>query len=401
MSSSAPRGERLVITITGRRNAGKSSLINALVGQQVAIVSEHAGTTTDPVAKQYELIPVGPVTLYDTAGLDDVGELGQLRIKATQKVLWRSDMALFVTESTDFTEEDLNILAMIERTKIPCVVVFNKTDSHKPTSKALALCSERQLPCIAVSSLTGDGITALKELIIKNTPKYFTDESVIIGDLIKGGDVVMLVVPIDLAAPKGRLILPQVQVIRECLDNDAIALTVKDREIEEAFASLTKPPALVIADSQVILKVAGDVPDDVPLTTFSTAFARYKGDLDVLVEGARKIDSLKNGDRVLIAEACSHHVQCDDIGRVKIPRWLLQYTGKDIQFDTVSGQDFPDNVSQYALVLHCGGCMITGMDFKRRIHQCIIEGIPVSNYGVVISKMHGVLERIIKPFYKE
>lgn len=401
MSSSAPRGERLVITITGRRNAGKSSLINALVGQQVAIVSEHAGTTTDPVAKQYELIPIGPVTLYDTAGLDDVGELGALRIKATQKVLWRSDMALFVTESSDFTPEDLQILAMVEHTKIPCIVVFNKSDSHHPSDAAKKYCNEHNLPCISVSSVTGESITELKELIIKNTPKYFTDETVIIGDLIQGGDVVMLVVPIDLAAPKGRLILPQVQVIRECLDNDAIALTVKDREIEEAFASLSKPPALVIADSQVILKVAGDVPDDVPLTTFSTAFARYKGDLDVMVQGVRAIDTLKNGDRVLIAEACSHHVQCDDIGRVKIPRWLTQYIGKDITYDVVSGQDFPEDVSQYALVLHCGGCMITGMEFKRRIHQCIAEGIPVTNYGVVISKMHGVLGRIIKPFYKE
>ncbi len=401
MSSSAPRGERLVITITGRRNAGKSSLINALVGQQVAIVSEHAGTTTDPVAKQYELIPVGPVTLYDTAGLDDVGELGALRIKATQKVLWRSDMALFVTESADFTPEDLQILAMIERTKIPCVVVFNKCDTHVPSDSAKNYCKEKGFPYIAVSSVTGESIIELKELIIQHTPKYFTDESVIIGDLIQGGDVVMLVVPIDLAAPKGRLILPQVQVIRECLDNDAIALTVKDKEIEEAFSSLSKPPALVIADSQVILKVAGDVPDDVPLTTFSTAFARYKGDLDVMVQGVRAIDTLKNGDRVLIAEACSHHVQCDDIGRVKIPRWLTQYIGKEIHYDVVSGQDFPEDVSQYALVLHCGGCMITGMEFKRRIHQCIAEGIPVTNYGVVISKMHGVLDRIIKPFYKE
>ncbi|HDR03897.1 MAG TPA: [FeFe] hydrogenase H-cluster maturation GTPase HydF, partial [Candidatus Marinimicrobia bacterium] len=251
---------------------------------------------------------------------------------------------------------------------------------------------------IQVNAKTGAGIHMLKEAIVHAVPVYFRQETVIIGDIISPGDLVVLVAPIDLAAPKGRLILPQVQVIRDILDNDAMALTVKERELDEALEKLNAPPALVITDSQVVLKVAGSVPDAVKFTTFSTAFARYKGDLPLLVEGAKAIDRLKDNDKVLITEACSHHIQSDDIGRVKIPRWLRHYTGKELEFDVRAGHDFPDNLEEYALVIHCGGCMITGMEFKRRLLQCQRLGIPVTNFGVLISKVQGVLERVIRPF---
>jgi [FeFe] hydrogenase H-cluster maturation GTPase HydF len=389
----APRGERLIITFLGRRNAGKSSLINAIAEQEIAIVSEEPGTTTDPVAKAYELIPVGPVTFYDTAGLDDTGDLGEMRVKAARKVLLRTDIAVLVTDEKGITHEDRKIIQDLKKMDIPYLIAFNKSDlasSEIPVEEADN--------ALRVSTKTLQGVHDLKEKIIASVPDYFRREPVIIGDIIQGGDVVVLVVPIDLAAPKGRLILPQVQVIREVLDNDAIAVTVKDRELDEALEKLSRPPALVITDSQVVLKVAGSVPEDVPFTTFSTAFARYKGDLAMLVEGANTADRLKDGDKILIAEACSHHVQSDDIGRVKIPRWLKQYTGKDLHFDVYSGHDFPEKLEEYALIIHCGSCMITGMEFKRRLLTAHRQNIPITNYGVIISKVHGLLDRVIRPF---
>jgi [FeFe] hydrogenase H-cluster maturation GTPase HydF len=389
--SGAPRGERLIITLIGKRNVGKSSMINALTGQEIAIVSDTPGTTTDPVAKHYELIPIGPVTFYDTAGLDDIGDLGKLRIKATEKVILRSDLVLFITNESQFNQTEQDIIAKLDNLNIPYIMVFNRFDEHE------ALLAPN-LSTFAVNAKTGFGIHELKEKIIQSVPDYFRQETVIIGDIIGTGDLVVLVVPIDLAAPKGRLILPQVQVIRDILDNDAMALTVKERELDEALERMNTPPALVITDSQVVLKVAGSVPDSVPLTTFSTAFARYKGDLPLLVEGTKAIERLRDGDKVLIAEACSHHIQSDDIGRVKIPRWLRQYTGKELKFDVRAGHDFPENLEKYALVIHCGGCMITGMEFKRRLLQCQRLGIPVTNFGVIISKVQGVLERVVRPF---
>ena len=397
----APRGERLVITLLGRRNVGKSSLINAITGQNIAIVSEYPGTTTDPVDKHYELLPLGPVTFYDTAGLDDVGDLGQMRVKATRKILFRTDIALLVTDEKGLTRYEKDIVKELQQMEIPFILIFNKIDKGEVKTCDLDYCRANNIKFVKVSAKETKGIDELKEAIISLAPQYYKKEPVLVGDLIKGGDIVILVVPIDLAAPKGRLILPQVQVLRDILDNDAIGIVVKERELEEVLRNLQKKPALVITDSQVVLKVAGDVPPDVKFTTFSILFARYKGDLDILVEGAYTIDKLKDGDKVLIAEACSHHIQADDIGRVKIPRWLTQYTGKDLEFDVASGHDFPEDLEKYRLVIHCGGCMITSMEMKRRIKECKRRGVPITNYGVTISKLHGVLERVIKPFYWE
>ncbi|MGD9607959.1 MAG: [FeFe] hydrogenase H-cluster maturation GTPase HydF [Desulfovibrionaceae bacterium] len=396
--TTAPRGVRLVITLVGRRNAGKSSLINAITGQQVAIVSDHAGTTTDPVAKPYELLPLGPVTLYDTAGLDDVGELGALRIAATKKVLWRSDIAVVVVDApSGITEAERGIIADIRRLDIPFLLVWNKTDLGSPSANDLAWCQAQGIRQATASAATGAGATDVKEAIMDLAPPEALREPVLAGDLFGEGDTVVCVVPIDLAAPKGRLILPQVQVLREILDGDAVAVTVKERELEAALSNLRRPPALVITDSQVILKVSGDVPDDVPLTTFSVLFARYKGDLPTLAAGAATIDKLRDGDTVLMAEACSHHVQADDIGRVKLPRWISQYTGKDLNFEMHSGHDFPDDLERYALVVHCGSCMLNRMEMMRRIKECTRRGVPVTNYGVAISKVQGVLERVLRP----
>ncbi|MFU2209109.1 [FeFe] hydrogenase H-cluster maturation GTPase HydF [Solidesulfovibrio sp. C21] len=393
----APRGVRLIITLVGRRNAGKSSLINAVTGQEVAIVSDFAGTTTDPVAKPYELLPLGPVTFYDTAGLDDVGELGALRVAATKKVLWRTDIAVVVAEAAGLTEAEKAIIADIRSLEIPILLVFNKADLAAPSEADVAWCRDQGLRIVVASAATGAGATEVKEALIALAPPEAVREPVLAGDLFGEGDTVVCVVPIDLAAPKGRLILPQVQVLREILDGDATAVVVKERELEAALSNLRRPPALVITDSQVILKVSGDVPEDVPLTTFSTLFARFKGDLPTLAAGAATIDRLRDGDTVLMAEACSHHAQADDIGRVKLPRWISQYTGRDLEFEMYSGHDFPDDLERFALVVHCGSCMLGRMEMLRRIKECQRRGVPVTNYGVAISKVQGVLERVLRP----
>ncbi|MDD5583319.1 MAG: [FeFe] hydrogenase H-cluster maturation GTPase HydF [Candidatus Marinimicrobia bacterium] len=389
----APRGERLIITFLGRRNVGKSSLINAIAGQEIAIVSEEPGTTTDPVAKAYELIPIGPVTFYDTGGLDDLGDLGRMRIKATQKVRLRTDIAIVVVGEEGVMPKDYDIIDELKKMEIPYLIVFNKSDVATPE-----IPKEEMARSVRVSTKTLLGIEAVKEKIIECVPDSFRREPLIIGDLIDRGDTVVLVVPLDYSAPKGRLILPQVQVIREILDHHAIAITVKDDALNETLAMLHQPPALVITDSQVVEKVGKIVPENIPFTTFSTAFARYKGDLKVLVEGANAVDHMENGDKILIAEACSHHVQSDDIGRVKIPRWLKKYTGKDLHFDVYSGHDFPENLEEYTLIIHCGSCMITGMEFKRRLYTAHRMKIPITNYGIIISKVHGILNRVIRPF---
>jgi len=400
MPGSAPRGERLIITLLGRRNVGKSSLINALTGQNIAIVSDYPGTTTDPVDKRYELLPLGPVTFYDTAGIDDVGELGQMRVRATKKVLFKTDIALVVTDEEGLTHWERDLMEELKTMGIPFILVFNKVDKKAVREEDEAFARENQIDYVKVSAKENLGIDELKEKIIAKAPSYLKQEPVLVGDLIKGGDIVILVVPIDLAAPKGRLILPQVQVLRDILDNDAIGIVVKERELEEILSNLKKKPALVITDSQVVLKVSGDVPKDVRFTTFSILFARYKGDLPILLEGARAIDNLQDGDRVLISEACSHHIQADDIGRVKIPRWLTQYTGKDLIFDVYSGQDFPEDLEKYKLVIHCGACMLTGTEMKRRIRECLRRKVPITNYGVCISKVQGVLEKVVAPFFE-
>ncbi len=398
MSDKAPKGVRMVITLIGRRNAGKSSLINALTGQKIAIVSNQPGTTTDPVAKHYELPPLGPVTFYDTAGLDDMGELGTLRIQATKKVLFRTDIALLVLDEAGLDAPEREMIQLLQNNDIPFIVVFNKIDAAMPSENDLAYCDEHALPHVTISATTGLGVDEVKMAVVAHAPKECSEEPVLIGDLINEGDIVLCVVPIDLAAPKGRLILPQVQVLRDTLDSDALGLVVKERELEEALAVLKNDPALVVTDSQVVLKVAADVPESIPLTTFSILFARYKGDLPTLVQGAKTIDTLQDGDRVLMCEACSHHAAADDIGRVKIPRWITQYTGKDLKFIMYSGNDFPENLEEYSLAIHCGGCMTNRAEMGRRIKECTRRGVPITNYGVAISKVQGVLDRVIKPF---
>lgn len=399
MTQKTARGSRLVIALAGRRNVGKSSLINAICGEEIAIVSATAGTTTDPVAKAYELLPVGPVTFYDTAGLDDLGEVGEKRIKATKKILLRADMALVVIDDQGVTDADKELLTHIKELNIPALIALNKTDKAAPSPDTLAFIEENDLTAIPVSAQTGDNVQTFKEALIKSVPEEFKKDPVLASDLFVEGDQIVCVTPIDLAAPKGRLIVPQVQVIREILDSDATAIVVKERELEPTLDNMKNPPALVITDSQVVLKVSADVPEDVPLTTFSMLFARFKGDLELMVDGANAIDKLKDGDKVLVGEACSHHVQSDDIGRVKIPRWLMQYTGRDLEFDTASGHDFPDNLSDYSLVIHCGSCMLNRVEMLRRLRACKRSGVPVTNYGVAISKLQGVLDRTVKPFF--
>lgn len=394
----APRGIRLVIAILGRRNVGKSSLINALMDEEISIVSDTPGTTTDPVAKHYELLPVGPVTFYDTAGLDDSGELGHMRVKASRRVLWRADVAVLVTDEQGITEAEMNLVGEIRPLDIPVLVVFNKADIAAPKPGDTQYCLEHGIRFVEVSSKTRDGVSAVRAALISLIPLEMKTDPVLVGDLIREGDSVVCVVPIDLAAPKGRLILPQVQVLREILDCDAIGMVVKERELEHALSRLKREPALVITDSQVILKVAADVAEKIPLTTFSILFARFKGDLSELIQGAAAIDRLKDRDRVLMAEACSHHVQADDIGRVKLPRWITQYTGKDLVFELYSGHDFPEDLEQYQLVVHCGACMINRREMLTRIRECKRRGVPVTNYGIAISKVQGVLNRVTAPF---
>lgn len=393
----APRGERLILTLTGKRNAGKSSLINALIDQEVAIVSAVAGTTTDPVPKSYELLPLGPVTFYDTAGIDDVGELGEKRIAKTRKILFRTDIALVVIGENGITDYDRKFIDDIRKYEIPFVIVFNKQDLNKTSAENIQYCQKNKFKFCQVSAKEKQGIGDLKDQLIALAPEILKHEKVLMGDLVNPGDTVLLIAPIDLAAPKGRLILPQVQVLREILDNDGVGMIVKEREIAEAMDKLRDKPALVITDSQVVLKVSGDVPDDVPLTTFSILFARYKGDLDTLVEGAKALDDLVDGDKVLIAEACSHNVNCDDIGRVKIPRWLSQFTGKNLDYQHAAGHDYPEDLENFKLIVHCGGCMLNQQSMGRRILEAKRRGVAITNYGVTISKLQGVMERCLEP----
>lgn len=396
--SSTPRGERLIIALIGKRNAGKSSLINALTGQEIAIVSEVPGTTTDPVDKHYELLPLGPVTFYDTAGVDDSGELGQKRVKATRKILYRADIVIFVNAGDSFDASELEMLDRIREMEIPLVVVFNKSDISYGSRENIHYCNERGIPHVKVSTLSKEGVLACKEELIRLAPKYLKENRILCGDLVQPYDHVILVAPIDSAAPKGRLILPQVQVLRDLMDHDAIVTVVKETELRMSLELSAKKPWLVITDSQVIEQVNREVPEDILVTTFSVLFARYKGELDILLEGVERIKSLQDGDKVLIAEACSHHVQKDDIGRVKLPKWLKEFTHKELIFETYAGHDFPENLEEYAVCVHCGACMINPMEMNRRIIECHRRGVPITNYGMTISLVQGVLDRVIKPF---
>lgn len=395
-----PRGNRLHIALFGRRNAGKSSLINALTNQSLAIVSPVAGTTTDPVYKSMEILPLGPVVVIDTAGLDDEGELGQLRVAKSLEVLRKSDLVLLVVDTTiGIGEPEKDLAAKCSAQKIPFILVFNKIDQLKPTSDALeeAKTTLGAAAAVPVSAQKHSGIGELKIAMVRHAPARW-DTQTIVGDLLKPGDIAVLVVPIDLAAPAGRLILPQVQMIRDILDHDALAYTVKERELKECIASLNRKPKIVITDSQVFLKADADTPPDVLLTSFSILFARYKGDLETMVRGARAIDQLKPGDKILISESCTHHRVEDDIGTVKIPRWLRQHVGGELVIDHSSGLTFPQNLSDYKLVLHCGACMTTRREMLARIVEVQQAGVPIVNYGVAIAALMGILRRALSPF---
>lgn len=394
-----PRSNRVHIAIFGRRNAGKSSLINALTGQEIALVSPVKGTTTDPVYKAMELLPIGPVVLIDTAGLDDTGELGELRKRKTMEVLNRTDLAVVVVDATAGVDDfESTVVNQIKQKNIPLVGVINKVDEINADKEVIAQ-YQNQLGLLLnpVSAFNGKGIEQLKKSIIRALPNE-DDKFQIVGDLISPGDFVVLVVPIDKAAPKGRLILPQQQTIRDVLETDAMAVVTKEYELKETLENLSKKPKIVITDSQAFLKVAADTPKDIALTSFSILFARHKGDLAELVRGAKTVEKLQDGDRVLIAEACTHHQQPDDIGRIKIPRWLRQKTGKQLQFEFASGVQFPQNLKEYALIVHCGGCMLNRKAMQYRIEQATLANVPIVNYGVLIAYVQGILERAISPF---
>ncbi len=394
-----PKGSRLHIAIFGRRNAGKSSLINALTSQDIALVSDVPGTTTDPVYKAMEILPIGPVVIIDTAGIDDVGALGALRIERTMQVLNKADMALLVIDpAAGIAAYEHELLSDIKKRNLPVVGVINKSDLLMISPEVADEWSKLiDLPLLPVSALTGQGVEELKKQIIKNAPEHWEGPPVI-GDLLNPGDTVVLVVPIDLAAPKGRLILPQVQTIRDILDHDAFSVVVKERELKEALDNLRQPPRMVVTDSQEFLKVAADTPPDVLLTSFSILFARHKGDLETLVAGAKAIEGLKTGDKVLISEGCTHHRQADDIGHVKIPRWLRQMVGGELEFEWASGGTFPADLTKYSLIIHCGACMLNRREMLYRLAIARENKVPIVNYGILIAHVHGVLRRALAPF---
>ncbi|OGI02047.1 MAG: [FeFe] hydrogenase H-cluster maturation GTPase HydF [Candidatus Melainabacteria bacterium GWF2_37_15] len=385
-----PRGMRLHIGIFGRRNVGKSSILNRLTNQDTSLVSDVAGTTTDPVEKAMELLPLGPVLFVDTAGIDDEGSLGEKRIQKTKKIFDRVDLAIIVSENPVWGSFEISLDDEFNNRKIPIISVLNKSDLLDKNSL--------NTEAILVSAKENTGIDDLKQKIIKTAPEEFLNTSAIASDLVPPGELAVLVVPIDLEAPKGRLILPQVQTIRDLLDNDSMVMVVKERELREALNRLNKPPALVITDSQAFLKVSADVPPGIKLTSFSILFARLKGELNELIKGTRAIENLKSGDKVLICESCTHHPIGDDIGRVKIPRWLTQYTGTKLVFDTYAGHDFPENIQQYKLIIHCGACMTNRREILSRIAKANAAGVPITNYGLTIAYSLGIFERAIELF---
>ena len=389
--NSTPSADRIHIGIFGRRNAGKSSIINAITGQNLAIVSDIKGTTTDPVLKAMELLPLGPVVLIDTPGLDDEGELGELRIKKAYQILNKTDIALLVVDSSiGMTIEDEKILSKIQNKNIPYLIVYNKCD-------IFAEAASQSDNTISVSASTGTHIHELKEWIAALAPKS-ADSLPIVRDLLKSNDFVVLVVPIDSSAPKGRLILPQQQTIRDILEAGAVSVVVKDTELKETLNNLGKKPALVITDSQAFKEVAKIVPEDIPLTSFSILFARHKGDLDIVANGAHAIEQLKDGDTILISEGCTHHRQCEDIGTVKIPRLLKNYTQADLNLEFTSGTEFPEDLSKYSLIIHCGGCTLNEREMKYRLRCAKDQNVPITNYGTAIAHMNGILRRSLEPF---
>jgi [FeFe] hydrogenase H-cluster maturation GTPase HydF len=395
---SSPKALRLHIGLFGRRNVGKSSLLNAITRQQVSIVSDVAGTTTDPVEKPMELLPLGPVLFVDTAGVDDEGALGELRMERTRSVLDRVDLGVVVTEAGAWGVFEERLVAELGRRKVPVVVAVNKIDQRPLSEDERARLQGYCGALVALSALTGEGVGDVREALLRLAPADHFDSRRIVADLVPPGEVAVLVVPIDKEAPKGRLILPQVMAIRDLLDGESLALVTQDRELRRALDTLNKPPALVVTDSQAFLKVAADVPAGVPMTSFSILMARFQGDLAEQVRGTLAIERLAAGDRVLVAETCTHHPIGDDIGRVKIPRWLTQYTGANLQFTHVQGRDFPSDLSPYRLVVHCGNCTGNRREMLSRIHRCREAGVPITNYGLTIAYSLGIFERALAPF---
>ncbi len=386
-----PIANRVHIGFFGCRNAGKSSLVNAVTAQEMAVVSDKKGTTTDPVIKSMELLPIGPVVIIDTPGFDDEGELGGLRVKRTKQILNKTDIAVLVVDGTvGINTYDRQLIDIFIKKEIPHIIVYNKSDiADIQATKENEIC---------VSAMNNDGVDRLKEKIgglIKAS-----DNKKIVADLINRGDVIVLVVPIDSAAPKGRLILPQQQAIRDILDAGAVSVVTGEEELSDTLKNLSKKPEMIICDSQIFKKVSKIVPDDISLTSFSILMARYKGFLNSAIDGVCRIESLKDGDTVLIAEGCTHHRQCEDIGTVKIPNWLKQYTGKNIKIETSSGATFPDDLSKYSLIIHCGGCMLNEREMSYRVKSAKDSAVPITNYGTAIAYMNGILKRSLKLFPK-
>ena len=395
-----PMSERVHIGFFGKRNAGKSSVMNAVTGQDIAVVSDVMGTTTDPVYKSMELLPLGPVVMMDTPGIDDEGELGALRVRKSYQVLNKTDVAVLVIDGTaGISPEDEALLGRIRRKKIPYLVVLNKIDltaeeKGRQIREELGLSESGFVP---VSASDGSGIRELKEKIAA-AARAEEPEKYIVRDLVSPSDFVILVVPIDKAAPKGRLILPQQQTIRDLLDGNAVSVVVKETELGQTLGQLGKKPALVITDSQAFGQVSRDVPEDILLTSFSILFARYKGNLESAVKGVTALDRLEDGDTILISEGCTHHRQCDDIGTVKIPKWIREYTGKEIRIETTSGTEFPDELGKYRLIVHCGGCMLNEREMKYRLSCAQNQGVPMTNYGILIAYVKGILKRSVEVF---
>ena len=403
--NSAPKSLRLHIGLFGRTNVGKSSFLNMIAGQDVAIVSRIPGTTTDVVEKPMELLPLGPVVFLDTAGVDDGSELAPLRLARTRKVFDRAEVIAVILEPGTWTGYESEILSEAERRGTPVILVVNKADLQAPSREFLALLREKSARVLTCSSVDAEGreaaVSAFTEHLLDACPEEFLSPPPLVGDLLsssRGVATAVLVVPIDLQAPRGRLILPQVQAIRDCLDSDAAVAVVKEREYAAFLEQMRVPPDIVVCDSQVVLKVTADTPPGVPCTTFSILFARSKGDLVTLARGAAVLTDLRPNGRVLVAEACSHHAIEDDIGRVKIPRWLRQYAGADVAIDTCAGKDYPENLRDYRVVIHCGGCMLTRREMLSRIELARRAGVSITNYGVAISVLQGVIERALSPF---
>ncbi len=397
MVQKTPKSFRLHIGLFGRRNVGKSSILNAITRQAVSIVSEHAGTTTDPVEKTMELLPLGPVVFIDTAGIDDIGDLGAMRIEKTRHAFDRTDLGVVIADSK-WGEFEHEIVKELKERDVPVICVFNKTDLWTPGEPMLQELDDNGLPFVLTAVTERKGIEEFRIALLDNAPADFINNQPILSDLLPEKGMAMLVIPIDKEAPKGRIILPQVQTIRDLLDGFRYCMVVKESEIKDALGRLAAPPDIVVTDSQAFKEVAEITPRHLPLTSFSILFSRFKGDLQTQVEGALAIDNLKPGDDVLICESCSHHPIEEDIGRVKIPRWLQDHIGGELNFTTVQGHDFPEDISGYDIVIHCGACMFNRKEMLNRIMRCRKAGVPISNYGLIIARSNGIFERALEPF---